>query len=197
MIDTHAHLTSLDDADEAIARAAEAGVARILAVGTDVENCRRTLELADRHEGVFAILGLHPHEAGTASSDVTELRDLLAHRKAVAVGETGLDFYRDYAPHDRQRELFERQLDLAAELDKTVVVHTRAASEETAAAPTRRASCTPVRPMLTRLRSAVITLARSTVRNFPITISGRVAGLMSRVSIVPRSFSPAQRSTAG
>ena len=134
MIDTHAHLTSLDDADEAIARAAQAGVTRILTVGTSIEDCRHALELADRHEGVFAILGIHPHEAGTATDDdLAALRELHAHPKAVAVGETGLDWFRDYAPRDDQRRLFAAELELAAELGKPVVIHTRAADDDTLA----------------------------------------------------------------
>jgi TatD DNase family protein len=136
VIDTHAHLDAgAEPADELVARALEAGVERIVSVGSGLDSCRETLEIAARHEGIFAALGIHPHQA--AEPDATrleELRELLAGERAVAVGETGLDFYRDYAPRDRQRELFERQLELAAELDKTVVVHTRAASEETAAA---------------------------------------------------------------
>lgn len=135
MIDTHAHLTSLDDADEAIERAAEAGVARILTVGTNVDDCRRALELTEKHVGVFAILGIHPHDAGTATADdLAGLRELLGHPKAVAVGETGLDWFRDYAPRDDQRRLFAAQLDLAAELGKPVVIHTRAADDDTLAA---------------------------------------------------------------
>jgi len=135
VIDTHAHLAALDDADEAVARAAEAGVTRILTVGTDVDDCRRALSLAERHEGVFAILGIHPHEAGTATTDdLAALRDLLEHPKAVAVGETGLDWYRDYAPHDAQRRLFASELELASELGKPVVIHTRAADDDTLAA---------------------------------------------------------------
>jgi TatD DNase family protein len=135
VIDTHAHLTSLENPDEAIRRAAEAGVERILTVGTSVEDCRSALSLADRHDGVFAILGIHPHEAGTASDDdLAALRDLLAHPKAVAVGETGLDWFRDYAPRGDQRRLFAAELELAAELGKAVVIHTRAADDDTLAA---------------------------------------------------------------
>jgi TatD DNase family protein len=134
VIDTHAHLAALDDADDAVDRAAEAGVTRILTVGTDIDDCRRGLALAERHDGVFAILGIHPHEAGTAGArDFTELRDLLEHPRAVAVGETGLDWYRDYAPRDDQRRLFAAQLELASELGKPVVIHTRAADEDTLA----------------------------------------------------------------
>jgi TatD DNase family protein len=135
VIDTHAHLTALDDADEAVKRANAAGVTRILTVGTNVEDCRRALSLAERHDGVFAILGVHPHEAGTATADdVAELRELLAHSKAVAVGETGLDWFRDYAPRDDQHRLFTEELHLASELGKPVVIHTRAADDDTLAA---------------------------------------------------------------
>jgi TatD DNase family protein len=134
VIDTHAHLTSLDDADEAVARAAEAGVTRILTVGTNLDDCRRALSFAERHDGVSAILGIHPHEAGSATAgEVDELRELLQHPKAVAVGETGLDWYRDYAPRDDQRRLFAAELELAAELGKPVVIHTRAADDDTLA----------------------------------------------------------------
>jgi TatD DNase family protein len=136
VIDTHAHLDACaEPADELVARAHDAGVDRIVSVGSGLDSCRETLAIAGRHDGVFAALGIHPHQA--ADPDATrldELRELLADDRAVAVGETGLDFFRDYAPHDRQRDVFERQLELAAELGKTVVVHTRAASEETAAA---------------------------------------------------------------
>jgi len=134
VIDTHAHLTALDGPDEAVTRAASAGVTRILTVGTNIEDCRRALALAEKHDGVSAILGIHPHEAGTATGDnFAELRELLVHPKAVGIGETGLDWYRDYAPRDDQRRLFAAHLDLAAELDKPVVIHTRAADDDTLA----------------------------------------------------------------
>ena len=135
MIDTHAHLDALDDADAAVARAHDGGVTTILTVGTNVPGCRRALEIAERHEGVFAILGIHPHEAGNATeADVEEVRALLEHPRAVAVGEMGLDWFRDYAPRDKQLALFERELELAAEVGKPAVIHTRAADEDTLAA---------------------------------------------------------------
>jgi TatD DNase family protein len=134
VIDTHAHLTALDDPDEAVSRAREAGVKRILTVGTDLDDGRRALALAEKHEGVFAILGIHPHEAGAATDDdLAALRGLLEQPRAVAVGETGLDWYRDYAPRDAQLHLFEAQLELAAGLGKPVAIHTRAADDDTLA----------------------------------------------------------------
>ena len=136
MIDTHTHLDALDDDPAAVvARAAEAGVTRILTVGTTPAGCRRALELADAHDGVFAILGIHPHEAATATdADVAEVRALLDHPKAVAVGETGLDWFRDYAPRDAQLHLFASLLAVATETGKPVVIHTRAADADTLAA---------------------------------------------------------------
>jgi TatD DNase family protein len=134
--DTHAHLDACaEPADELVARALAAGVTRIVSVGSGIDSCRETLAIAARQECVFAALGVHPHQAGEPdASRLDELHELLLDERAVAVGETGLDFYRDYAPRDRQRDLFEGQLELATQLDKPVVVHTRAASAETAEA---------------------------------------------------------------
>jgi TatD DNase family protein len=136
VIDTHAHLDALDDDPAAVvARARDAGVTRILTVGTDVEGCRTALRLAEAHEGVYAILGIHPHAAGTATDDdVAQVRGLLAHPKAVGAGEMGLDWFRDYAPRDRQTRLFEAMLEVAAETGKPAVIHTRAADTDTLAA---------------------------------------------------------------
>jgi TatD DNase family protein len=131
VIDTHAHLDACEDPPERLVeRARAAGVPRILTVGTTVEGSRDALALAERHPEVFAILGIHPHEAGHADG-AAQLRDLLTHDRAVAVGETGLDFYRDWTPRDRQHKLFERHLELATELGKPVVIHSRAADRET------------------------------------------------------------------
>jgi TatD DNase family protein len=136
VIDTHAHLDALqDDPAAVLARARESGVTRVIAVGSGIESCRASLEIAEREGGVYAALGIHPHQAGSEEAErIDELRGLLSSPRAVAVGETGLDHYRDYAPRDRQRELFEAQLALASELDKPVVIHTRAADAETVAA---------------------------------------------------------------
>ena len=128
MIDTHAHLG--DDAAEVLERAQAAGVRRVIAVATTVAGARNALDLADRHDGVYACLGVHPHEASDPG-DLDELRALLAHPKAVAVGETGLDYFRDYAPHDAQQRLFDQELAIARETGKPVVIHTRAADDDT------------------------------------------------------------------
>jgi TatD DNase family protein len=134
VIDTHAHLDAFDgDVTAVLARAREAGVTKVIAVGTNVESARRTLAVCEE-EGTFAALGLHPHEAGTVGDhDLGELRALLAHENVVGVGETGLDHFRDYAPRDAQLRVFQAQAELAVELGKALVVHTRAADTETAA----------------------------------------------------------------
>ena len=136
MIDTHTHLDALDDDPAAVVdRARAAGVTRILTVGTDVAGSRRALELADAHDEVYAVIGIHPHEAASAGDGmVGEVCRLHDHPKAVAIGEIGLDYYRDYAPHDAQRRLFDAQLALAADIEAPVVIHTRAADEDTLAA---------------------------------------------------------------
>ena len=134
MIDTHAHLDACADRPSAlIRRARSAGVDRILTVGTGIESCRAALELAELHEEVFAVVGIDPHQAGDAKANrVGELRELAEHDRAIAVGETGLDYFRDRAPKEGQRRLFEAQLQLAAELGKPVVIHTRDADADTA-----------------------------------------------------------------
>jgi TatD DNase family protein len=134
LIDTHAHLDACADRPSAlIRRARSAGVDRIITVGTGIESSQIALELADLHEEVFAALGIDPHQAGDAEAGrVDELRELLQHEQAIAVGEIGLDYFRDRAPRDRQRRLFEAQLELAAELGKPAVIHTRDADADTA-----------------------------------------------------------------
>jgi TatD DNase family protein len=134
VIDTHAHLDALaGDASEALVRARSAGVRQVIAVGSGLDSCRAALEFAEQEDGVFAALGLHPHQAGeSGDEDLAELEQLLAAPNAVAVGEAGLDHYRDYAPRDRQLDLFRAQAEIATRLQMPLVVHSRAADTETA-----------------------------------------------------------------
>jgi TatD DNase family protein len=135
VIDTHAHLdTCRPPAAELLARARSAGVGRVVTIGSGIPSCHASLAIAEREDGVAAALGIHPHQADEAgAAELTELRELLASPHALAVGETGLDYYRDYAPRERQREVFRAQAALAAELGLALVVHTRAAEEDTLA----------------------------------------------------------------
>lgn len=134
MIDTHAHLDGCDEpATALVERARAAGVTRIVTIGTGIESCRKALAIAAAHEGVFAALGVDPHQAGEADAVRTgELEELLDHPAVVAVGETGLDYFHDHAPRPAQRALFERQLEIAAARDLPVVIHTRDANDDTA-----------------------------------------------------------------
>jgi TatD DNase family protein len=134
VIDTHAHLDALEDAAAAVERARNAGVTRVLTIGTGIDSCRAALALADAHDGVFAVLGIDPHQAASAEAGrVDELRALLEHPRAVAVGECGLDYHYGADRKREQRELFEAQLALAGERELPAVIHTRSANEETAA----------------------------------------------------------------
>ena len=136
MIDTHAHLDALDGGlGEILARARDAGIERVVTIGTGLESCRRALAIADEHPGVFAALGIDPHQAATSeASRLGELRQLLGHPRVVAVGETGLDGHHGAETLREQRVLLDEQLALASDLGLPVVVHSRAASAETAAA---------------------------------------------------------------
>ena len=101
---------------------------------TTLAGAHESLDRADRYDGVYACLGIHPHEAAGPDADhVDELLELFSHPRAVALGETGLDYFRDYAPHDAQQRLFDAQLGLALEVGKPVVIHSRAADDDTRA----------------------------------------------------------------
>jgi TatD DNase family protein len=134
--DTHAHLDACDEpASALVERAQAAGVTRIVTIGTGIDSCRAALAIAEEHPGVYAALGVDPHQAATQEAGrLDELRELLGHPKAVAVGETGLDGVRQYASPTEQRRLLDAQLALADELGLPVVIHSREAADETAAA---------------------------------------------------------------
>ena len=133
MIDSHTHLGSCrqDDA-ELVAAAVAAGVTRMLTVGTDGASCREALAQAERFPQVYAAVGRHPNEAtGFDDGDLAELEALAAHERCVAIGETGLDFYRDRTPPADQQRAFEAQIELARRTGKPLVIHTRAADDPT------------------------------------------------------------------
>ncbi len=135
MIDSHTHLDSCepDDAD-LVAAAEREGVRRMLTVGTDPVSCRAALEASERFPQVYAAIGRHPNSAtGFDDNDLAELQALASHERCVAIGETGLDFYRDRTPPADQQRAFEAQIGLARETGKPLVIHTRAADEPTIA----------------------------------------------------------------
>jgi TatD DNase family protein len=142
VIDSHTHLDVCEPPDaELVAAAEDAGVTRIVTVGTNGASCRAALAAAEAFPQVYAAIGRHPNEAtGFDDADLAELRALAAHEKCVAIGETGLDYYRDYAPRADQERAFHAQIELARSVDKPLVIHTRAADDDTLSTLTERAS---------------------------------------------------------
>ncbi|MGH2854682.1 MAG: TatD family hydrolase [Solirubrobacteraceae bacterium] len=135
MIDSHTHLDLCEPPNTELVTAAErAGVTRILTVGTDGASCRAALAAAEAFPQVYAAIGRHPNYAtGFDDADLAELRALAAHPRCLAIGETGLDYYRDYAPRADQERAFSAQIALAREVGKPLVIHTRAAERDTLA----------------------------------------------------------------
>jgi len=134
LIDSHAHLHFPqfdEDRKDVIDRARAAGLVAVINVGTDLASTRAAVSLAETEKFVYATVGVHPHHAEELTDAVLgELRQLSQHPKVVAIGEIGLDYYRDYTPRPIQREAFRRQLDLAAEVGLPIVVHSREAHDE-------------------------------------------------------------------
>src|SRR6188474_2021839 len=134
LFDTHCHLNLAEhfpDPDAEIAKAKEAGVTRLALVGIDLESSRRAVEIAGRHEGVYAIVGWHPNSAASWNrSHLSELTDLLRDPKTVALGEIGLDYHWDFATPEQQKACLDDQLELAAEMGKPVVFHCRKAYDD-------------------------------------------------------------------
>jgi TatD DNase family protein len=134
LIDSHAHIYHRDfagDFDDMLKRAEDASVSAILVVGTDIESSREAVELAEKYPQLYAAVGVHPHDAAQVGEDCYGIIGALAlaSRKVVAIGEIGLDFYRDRSPRDVQERVFRRFLRLAAELDKPVIIHDRDAHD--------------------------------------------------------------------
>ena len=128
-IDSHAHIQLPQfnsDRDGVLARADEAGVSNILVIGFDMETSLGAVELAEQHTHIYATVGMHPHDAKDLTPDALKtFRELAAHPKVIALGEMGLDYYRNLSPHPAQKEAFEKQLDLAEELQMPIVIHNR------------------------------------------------------------------------
>ena len=142
MVDTHCHLDSCKPPDdELVARARDAGLTRIATVGMNDESITRALAAADTYDDVYAIVGRHPNEATgfDPDRDLAPIERAAAHDRVRAIGETGLDYFRDHAPRDDQRRAFEAHIDLAARVGLPLVIHTRAAEDDTLAVLGERA----------------------------------------------------------
>jgi TatD DNase family protein len=146
VIDTHTHLELCEPPDtELVEAAVQAGVTRIVTIGIDGGSCRAALAAAEDFPQVDAAVGRHPNSAsGFDDADLAELYALAAHDKCVAIGETGLDYYRDYSPRADQERAFHAQIQLARETGKPLVIHTRAADDDTLRTLAERAADLPV-----------------------------------------------------
>jgi len=135
MIDAHSHLENEafdEDREAIIARMKDDGLDAVVNVGSDIETSRKVVDLAEKNEGLFAVVGVHPQEADGYNEEVEkELVDLSKKEKVVAIGEIGLDYYYENSPREVQREVFLKQMDLAAKVDLPIVIHSRDAAEET------------------------------------------------------------------
>jgi TatD DNase family protein len=141
VIDSHTHLDSCEPPNaELVAAAVEAGVDRIVTIGMDEASNRSALRAAEDFPQVYAAVGRHPNSAqGFDDADLQDLRALAAHPRCVAIGETGLDYFRDRAPREDQERAFHAQIELALEAGKPLVIHTRAAEDDTVATLRERA----------------------------------------------------------
>jgi TatD DNase family protein len=131
LVDSHCHLEMIEDADGAVAEARAGGVRQLVTIGIDLETSRKAVELASSLDGVYATVGLHPHDADRLDDAMLDEFDRLAALpRVVAVGEAGLDFYRDLSPRDAQRLAFSAQIQLARRRGLPLVVHVRDAGDE-------------------------------------------------------------------
>ncbi len=135
LVDTHAHLQWASfnrDREKVVSRARKAGVEHIVNIGFDIEGSRKAIKLAEKYNGLCATVGIHPHNANQLNQNVLdELRKLSENPKVVAIGEIGLDYYRNLSPREAQKKAFEAQLFLAEELKLPVVIHNREAQVDT------------------------------------------------------------------
>ncbi len=134
-IDTHCHLNYqplLKNAEAFLEEAYDNNVQKIICVATDIQNTLTAIKLADKYDFVYATAGFHPHDIESAKNGwLKEIERLLQHDKVVAIGEIGLDFYRDYSPRELQLPFFTKQLELAKSLNMPVIIHNRNADDET------------------------------------------------------------------
>jgi len=134
IIDTHAHIDVADydeDREAVIERARENGVQYMVNIGCDVESSYRSMELAEQYDFIYATAGIHPHDVKSINADTySHLRQLLLHPKVIALGEIGLDYFKNYSPQDEQRTHFRQQIQLAREMNKPIIIHSRDAKED-------------------------------------------------------------------
>lgn len=133
--ESHAHYDDgrfKNDREEILNLLPSCGIDYVINVGCDMKSSRESIKMAEKYDYIYAAVGVHPHDAeNMKESDLDELRQMSNHKKVVAIGEIGLDFYYDNSPRDVQRYWFKRQLEIVKELNKPVIIHSRDASQET------------------------------------------------------------------
>ena len=176
LIDSHAHI-QLDkfdvDREVVLDRAQEAGVHTMMVIGFDLETSRGAIALAEKYDQIYATVGMHPHDAKDLHDETIHIfHELAAHPKVVALGEMGLDYYRNLSPRPIQKAAFERQLDLAEELDLPIVIHNREAYHDIL--PILQARCGRVRGVMHCFSGDVEIMHQSLALGFHIGIGGPV-----------------------
>lgn len=165
LVDTHCHLDFADfdaDREDVIKRAAEAGVKYIINVASSIEGSRKSVELANKYDSIYASVGIHPHDAKEANdSALAELKDLAKNKKVVAIGEVGLDYYRDLSPRRIQQDVFRRFIGLAKETNLPLIIHCREAQEDSPAGASAKAN------LLSILREETTPPVNGVVHCFP------------------------------
>lgn len=184
--DTHCHLyfnSFENDLAAVLQRAKDVGISRILIPGTDLASSRQAVALAEQHSGLYAAVGVHPNDATTWNGEtLANLADLARHPRVLAIGEIGLDYYRDFAVPELQRSILEQQLELATRLSKPVVIHSRAALpdllpriQEWYAALIRAGSPLAQRPGVFHAFDGTLETARQIIQmNFLIGVGGPI-----------------------
>lgn len=171
LLDTHAHIHhgQYDDTDDVIKRAAAAGVATIVTVGVDAQDSAAAVELAAQYEGVFATVGLHPHDSDLSDDSLEELAKLASAPKVVAIGECGLDYYRNLASKSDQLKAFEAQIELAKTNDLPMVWHVRDAWDDFFETVDKHG---PLRGIVHCFTSGVFNMERAVERGFLVALNG-------------------------
>jgi TatD DNase family protein len=179
VIDTHAHLEDeqfANDLEAVLGRAAEAGLEAVICVGTTAQSSRAAVRLAERYDRIYAAVGIHPNAAAAAQpGDWPEIEELAHHPRVMAIGETGLDRYRDYTPFDVQIEFFQRHLQLGRQRNLPVIIHCRDAAADLLPAVRRFAAGAAVRGVLHAFSGDAALVAECLDLGLDISFAGNVS----------------------
>lgn len=177
LVDSHCHLDyapMAEDVAGTLARARSAGVGTLLTIGTKLKDFVRVRAIAEANDDVYCSVGVHPHEAANEHADATKLVELAAHPKVVGIGESGLDYYYDKSPRERQKENFRAHIRAASETGLPLIVHTRDADDDTAAMLGEAKAAAPLKGVLHCFTSSRALAEKAIELGFYVSISGIV-----------------------